>query len=259
MNIQEPLSRSNRMTASSPSHSRSSCSNTLASLQQAAKAALHPVHSCAVAGERVKLVVQNRAILGSSEARRLRRSGIIPGVLYGREEPVAISIPERDLRAALTTRGGLNAVLDVVVEGGKTHSSVLKEYQQDPVRGLITHVDLQEVRLDQPIHATVPLELHGDPIGVQEGGVLSQGVNELNVEALPMEVPEHLEADVSGMRIGDTLRLSSLTPPAGVTLLDDLEETVLASVAQPTRAEEPVAEGEEGAEGAAEGEAAGGG
>jgi large subunit ribosomal protein L25 len=115
---------------------------------------------------------------------------------------------------------------------------------------------LQEVRLDQPIHATVPLTLHGTPIGVQEGGVLSQGVNELNVEALPMEVPEHLEADVSEMHIGDTLRLSSLTAPDGVTLLDDLEETVLATVTQPTRVEEPeaaVAEGEEGAEAAAEG------
>jgi large subunit ribosomal protein L25 len=207
-----------------------------------------------VAGERHKLTVQSRSKLGSAESRRLRKQGLVPGVLYGREEPVAITITERDLRAALTTKGGLNAVLDVVVENGKTHSSVLKEFQQDAVRGLITHIDLQEVRLDQPIHATVPLTLHGDPIGVQEGGVLSQGVNELNVEALPMEVPEHLEADVSGMHIGDTLRLSSLTPPAGVTLLDDLEETVLATVTQPARVEEPEpVEGEEGAE-AAEGE-----
>ena len=172
---------------------------------------------------------------------------------------MAIAITERDLRAALTTKGGLNAVLDVVVEGGKTHSSVLKEFQQDAVRGLITHIDLQEVRLDQPIHATVPLTLHGEPIGVQEGGVLSQVTNELNIEALPMEVPEHLEADVSEMRIGDTLRLSSLTPPAGVKLLDDLEETVLATVTQPTRVEEPEpVEGEEGAEAAAEGEEPGG-
>jgi large subunit ribosomal protein L25 len=207
-----------------------------------------------VAGERHKLTVQSRSTLGSAESRRLRKQGLVPGVLYGREEPVPIAITERALRAALTTKGGLNAVLDVVVENGKTHSSVLKEFQQDAVRGLITHIDLQEVRLDQPIHATVPLTLHGDPIGVQEGGVLSQGVNELNVEALPMEVPEHLEADVSGMHIGDTLRLSSLTPPAGVTLLDDLEETVLATVTQPTRVEEPEpVEGEEGAE-AAEGE-----
>ena len=219
-----------------------------------------------MAGERVKLVVQNRAILGSAESRRLRRQGLIPGVLYGKDAPVAISIPERDLRAALTTKGGLNAVLDVVAENGKTHSSVLKEFQQDAVRGLITHIDLQEVRLDQPIHATVPLTLHGDPIGVQEGGVLSQGVNELNVEALPMEVPEHLEVDVSDLHIGDTMRLSALQVPEGVKLLDDLEETVLATVTQPTRVEEPepeegaegeAAEGaEEGAEPAAEGEPA---
>ena len=203
-------------------------------------------------------MVQDRSILGSAEARRLRRKGIVPGVLYGREDPVAISIPERDLRAALTTRGGLNAVLDVVVDGGKTHSSVLKEYQQDPVRGLITHVDLQEVRLDQPIHATVPLTLHGEPAGVKEGGVLSQVTNELNVEALPMEVPEHLEVDVTDLQIGDTLRLSALPATPGVTLLDDPELTVLATVTQPRTEEEPetveaVVEGEEGAE---DGEAA---
>jgi large subunit ribosomal protein L25 len=213
-------------------------------------------------------MVQNRAILGSAESRRLRRQGLIPGVLYGREQPVAISIPERDLRTALTSKGGLNAVLDVVVEGGSAHSSVLKEYQQDPVRGLITHVDLQEVRLDQPIHATVPLHLHGEPVGVKEGGVLSQVINELNVEALPMEVPEHLEVDVSAMHIGDTFRLSALPVPDGVTLLDDLEETVLATVTQPTRVEEPepvegaegeaAADGEAAAEGGAEGGAADG-
>src|SRR5436305_9995799 len=212
-----------------------------------------------MAGERVKLMVQNRAILGSAEARRLRRRGLIPGVLYGREEPVSITIPERDLRTALTTRGGLNAVLDVVVEGGKTHSSVLKEFQTSKVRGHITHVDLQEVRLDQPIHATVPLTLHGESPGVKEGGVLSQVTNELNVEALPMEVPEHLEADVSELRIGDSLRLSALVVPEGVKLLDDLEGTVLATVTQPIREEELEPAAEEGVEGeeaeAVEGEA----
>ena len=212
-------------------------------------------------------MVQNRAVLGSAESRRLRRQGMIPGVLYGRERPVAITIAERSLRAALTTSGGLNAVLDVVVEGGKAHSSVLKEYQQHPVKGHIIHVDLQEVRLDQPIHATVPLHLHGEPEGAKEGGVLSQVTNELNVEALPMEVPEHLEVDVSQLQIGDSLRLSSLRVPEGVKLLDDLEETVLATVTAPMREEEPepvegeevegeVPEGEAGAEeAAAEGEA----
>ena len=202
-------------------------------------------------------MVQNRAVLGSAESRRLRRHGLIPGVLYGREAPVSIAIPERDLRVALTSKGGLNAVLDVVVEDGKAHSSVLKEYQQDPVRGLITHVDLQEVRLDQPIHATVPVHLTGEAAGAKEGGVLSQVTSEVNVEALPMEVPERLDADVSELAIGDSIRLYSLTLPEGVTLLDD-PETVLATVAQPTRIEEPEpVEGEEGVEGeAAEGETA---
>jgi large subunit ribosomal protein L25 len=214
-----------------------------------------------MAGERVKLQVQERDSRGSAESRRLRKQGLIPGVLYGRgKTPHPICIPERELRRVLTGGQGLHAILDVTLEGQQTtHPSILKEYQQHPVKGLIVHVDLQEVRLDQPIHATVPLHIHGEPAGVKEGGVLSQVTTEVNVEALPMEVPEHLEADVSEMQIGDTLRLSAVTPPEGVTLLDDLEETVIATVTQPMREEEPEpVEGEEGAEGeaAAEGEEA---
>jgi large subunit ribosomal protein L25 len=211
-----------------------------------------------VAGERVKIVVEERTRLGSAEARRLRKRGIVPGVLYGRERPVAISIPERALRAALTGDGGTHAVLDVVVGEGKTHSSVLKEYQQDRVRGTISHVDLQEVRLDRPIQAAVAVTLVGEAAGVKEGGVLSQPTTEVNIEALPLEIPEHLEFDVSEMHIGDTARLADLTVPSNVTVLDDLDEVVLATVTQPTRVEEPeevLEEGEEGAtEGLAEGE-----
>jgi large subunit ribosomal protein L25 len=130
------------------------------------------------------------------------------------------------------------------------------------VRGGVTHVDLQEVHLDRPIHASVTVHLIGgdDAPGVREGGVLSQPLRELNVEALPLEVPEHIDLDVSHMQLGDTLRLADITIPEGVTLLDDLE-TVAATVTAPSREEEPEAvEGEEGAEGEAgetpEGEAA---
>jgi large subunit ribosomal protein L25 len=117
---------------------------------------------------------------------------------------------------------------------------VLKDYQLDKVRGSITHVDLQEVRLDQPIHATVTVQLHGgeDAPGVREGGVLSQPLRELNVQALPLEVPEHLDLDVSHMATGDTLRVSDVKVPDGVTLLDD-PETVVATVTAPTREVEP--------------------
>src|SRR3954452_13953150 len=194
-------------------------------------------------------MVQNRAILGSAESRRLRRQGLIPGVLYGRETPMSIAVPERDLRKALTGAGGTNAVLDVVVDSGKAHASVLKEYQLDSVRGTITHVDLQEVRLDQPIHATVPLHLVGEAAGTKEGGVLQQVVNELNVEALPMEVPASLDFDVSAIHIGESAHLSQVALPEGVTLLDD-PESVFVTVTQPSREEEP--EAVEGAEEEAE-------
>jgi large subunit ribosomal protein L25 len=203
-----------------------------------------------MAGERVKLTVQERESRGSAESRRLRRDGLIPGVLYGRgKEPHAICIPERELRRVLTGEGGLHAILDVVLEGQKTtHPSILKEYQQHPVKGGIIHVDLQEVRLDQPIQARVVVELIGEPVGVTEGGVLSQVNREITVEALPMEVPEHLDLDVTGMAIGDTLRLADLGEREGVTYLDDPEETVLATVTMPTRFVEPEPEEVEGEE-----------
>src|ERR671912_1296298 len=197
-----------------------------------------------MAGERIRLEVKEREEIGTRVSKRLRR--------------------------ALTSEGGLNAILDVVLEGQQTaHPSILKEYQQDPVKGRVIHVDFQEVRLDQPIHATVPVHLVGaeDSPGIREGGVLSQVSRDVNVEALPMEIPEHLDLDVSGMQMNDTLRLSDLRTPEGVTLLDDPEETVLATVSMPAIEVEPepvegeevegeVLEGEEGQ--GAEGESAGG-
>ncbi len=206
-----------------------------------------------MAGERVKLQVSEREKLGSAESRRLRKQGFVPGVLYGRSKPHPISVPERELRRALTGAGGLHAILDVVLEGQRsTHPSILKEYQQDKVRGGVIHVDLHEVRLDQPIQATVVVQLIGgeDSPGVREGGVLSQVAREITVEALPMEVPEHVELDVSGMAIGDTLRLADLGAYEGATFVDD-PETVLATLTMPTRVVEPEEElaEEEAAEG----------
>ena len=213
-----------------------------------------------MAGERTKLIVTHRERTGSRETRRLRKEGIVPGVLYGTGEPVAISVAERELRRALTGAGGLHSILDVEIDGaGETHPSILKDYQLDNVRGGVTHVDLQEVRLDRPITAAVAFTLSGseNAPGVREGGVLSQPLRELSIEALPLEIPEHLDLDVSGLAIGDALHVADLTVPDGVKVLDDPETTV-ASVAAPTRVVEEVPEAEEGAEGA-EGEAPEGG
>ena len=213
-----------------------------------------------MAGERVKLEVQERSARGSADARRQRRQGLIPGVVYGGgHEPVAISVPERELRRALTGSGGLHAILDVVVQGdgdAKARPAILKDYQQDVISGRVSHIDLHEVRLDRPIQASVVVELIGESAGTKEGGVLSQVSREVTVEALPMEIPEHIEADVSAMQIGDTLRLADIGAVEGVTFLDDPEETVLATVTAPSVYEEPEPEEPEEGEELPEGEEA---
>jgi large subunit ribosomal protein L25 len=202
-----------------------------------------------MAGERTKLTVSERTLLGSPETRRLRKQGFVPGVLYGRGEPISICVEERELRRALTGAGGLHSILDVQIDGkGTSHASILKDYQVDKVRGFVTHVDLQEVHLDRPINATVSVHLIGgdEAPGVREGGVLSQPLREISVEALPLEVPEHIDLDVSHMEVGATLRIADISVGGNVTLLDD-PETVVATVTAPTREvapEETLEEGE---------------
>jgi large subunit ribosomal protein L25 len=180
-----------------------------------------------------KLDVSSRQAGGSRTARRLRRTGRVPGVLYGGEaQAVSFDVDARELRHALARSG---AVLDLSVDGAKATPVMLKEAQRDPVRGETVHVDLLRVNLDQAIHAVVALELTGvdDSPGVKEGGVLEQITREVNVEALPTAIPESIVHEVSEMQIGDTLMLSAIRPPQGVTLLDDLEETMIATLTPP--------------------------
>jgi large subunit ribosomal protein L25 len=211
-----------------------------------------------------KLNVNSRGAEGSRAARRLRRSGRVPGVVYGGgAESVGFDADARELRLALA---GTGAVLDLSVDGGRATPVVLKEAQRDPVRGQTIHVDLLRVRLDEAIHAVVPLELADvdDAPGVKEGGVLEQITRELNVEALPTAIPESIVYAVGEMQIGDTILLTAIAAPDGVTLLDSMEETVVATLSPPRLQAEAEAEdeieaetelvGEEGEEGeAAEG------
>ena len=216
-----------------------------------------------MAGERIRLEVKPRDDAGSAVARRLRASGMVPGVLYGAgKQAHPFTVEERELRRVLTGEHGLHAILDVVFDGQKTaHHAVLKEYQLDPVRPRLLHIDLHEVRLDQTIQTQVAVESVGESPGVKEGGALTLVLREVNVEALPMEVPDRLELDISDMTIGDSLRVSDLAVPEGVKLLDD-PDSVVATVTPPTKVEEPeveeeeLLEGEEALEGEVEGEAA---
>jgi large subunit ribosomal protein L25 len=178
------------------------------------------------------LTVARRDPAGSRSARRLRRSGAVPGIIYGGgSDPVPFSVDSRDLRHALAHAG---AVLELRVDDADPTPVVLKELIRHPVSGATVHVDLLRVRMDRAIQATVVVELVGadEAPGAREGGVLEQVTRELTVEALPGDIPDSLQYDVSGLQINETVTLSALTPPGGVTLVDD-PETVIATVTPP--------------------------
>ena len=190
--------------------------------------------------ERPSLSVEERPERGSREARRLRRAGYVPGVLYGAShpDPVAFKVGARDLRHMLAEGA---ALFDVKIGAQKSVPAILKDQQNHPVRGELLHVDLLEVRLDEKIQSPVSVELEGgeEAPGVKEGGVLEHVTRELLIEALPTDIPDQITVDVSQLEVAGTLMLSELTPPQGVAFLDDPEETTIATIVAPTEVAEP--------------------
>ncbi len=225
-------------------------------------------------GDRPTLSVEERSERGSRATRRLRREGWVPGVVYGEgAEPVSFKVGVRDLRLALQEA---TAVIDLEVGSGRPRPVIVKETQQHPVRGEVMHLDLLQVNMREKIQSTTAVELIGAELapGVVQGGVLEHVTRELNIEALPGDLPERIDVDVSGLEVAGTLHLSEISPPEGVDFLDDLEETIIATVGAPTGLEEtdaveeetelvgedaeaagiePGAQGEEGGEAGSEG------
>ena len=205
-----------------------------------------------MASDRATLKAQPRTEFGSRESRRLRRDGLVPGVVYGAgSEARPFQAGERDLRNVLVHGG---ALIDVEIEGDKAVPVVIKEQQRHPVRGHLMHIDLQEVNLKVEIQADVAIEILGaeEAPGVKEGGVLEHVTHEITITALPTEIPESIPADVSGMDIGDTLQLSALIAPEGVEFFlgedQDADEITIATLSPPRVEEEPEPELEEEAE-----------
>ena len=181
-----------------------------------------------------KLSLTARDPEGSRSTRRLRRSGNVPGVIYGGDgEPSHFAVDARILRNTLAHSG---AILDVDIDGGTPAPVLVKDLQRHPVRGDIMHVDFLRVNMNETIQTTVVLELLGvdEAPGVVEGGVLSQETRELNVEALPGDIPDVIQHDVSGLEMNATLLLKELTAPKGIVFLDDPEETLVATITPPT-------------------------
>ena len=228
-------------------------------------------------GQRPTLDVEDRPERGTRAAKRLRHEGYVPGVVYGGKDGdcTSFKVNARDLRHVLAG----SALIDLKV-AGKTRPVIVKDQQLHPVRDELLHIDLLEVRLDEKIQTQVSVHLEGaeEAPGIKEGGVLEHITHQLNIEALPTDIPEAIHVDVSGLQIAATMHLSEITAPQGVTFLDDPEETIIATVVVPTEVEEPEeieeetelvgedgepleegaepAEGEEGAEAPAEGEGA---
>lgn len=163
----------------------------------------------------------------------LRKSGRVPGVLYGRGmEPVLISADEGELRTAAETKGLFQASLD-----GEQYQVMVRDVQVDPIKLRLLHVDLQRVTMNEPITTEIPLVLSGDATGVKNGGVLDQSLRTVEVRALPDRLPSEVTLDVSQLDIGDSITLTDVDLPAGVELLTD-RETPVASILAPVRGEE---------------------
>jgi large subunit ribosomal protein L25 len=195
-----------------------------------------------MADARTTLNVAPRENFGSRNARRMRREGLVPGVVYsGGSEATAFQVSERDVRNVLAEGA---ALFDVSVDGGKARPVVIKEQQLHPVRGTLRHIDLQEVNLKEAIQADVAIELEGadDAPGVIGGGVLDHVTREITVEALPTDIPDSITVDVSTMEINDTLQLSAIEPPSGVTFIVEEGEEVTIVTLAPPRVEEAAPE-----------------
>ena len=201
----------------------------------------------------VVLAAETGRPLGSRSARRLRRAGKIPGVIYGHgTDPLPVAVGARELRVALNGEAGANQLLSLETGSG-TYLTLARDLQRHPVAQTVTHVDFIIVRRDEVISADVPITLVGEAIEVQHGdGLVEQQMFTLPINALPSNIPTGLEADISELTIGGQVRVSDLTLPAGVTT--DIDPETAVAIGQPPRVvvEEEVAAEGEGEEGAAE-------
>lgn len=196
---------------------------------------------------------------GTRPSRRLRRSGMVPATLYGQQsEPVSIAVQDRDLRRALATEAGINALITLEV-GEEKHTSLARQLQRHPTKGDIIHLDFVKISLTDRVDVVVAVETVGEPEGVRDGGIIETVANSVNVNTLVTSIPDSIKADISELGVGDALRVSDLPAIEGLEYLDDPLQTIvtvsLPSAALAEEEEEAEAEDEEAAEGEqAEGE-----
>lgn len=183
----------------------------------------------------ISISAARRTGLGKQAAGRLRRGGQVPAVLYGgKKETVALTVDPKALAAILRSETGHNTVFEVVTdgEGGEKTAVMIVDWQRDPVRGSLLHVDLKRIALDQRVRVKAPVRSQGEATGVKvQGGVLELVTREIELECLPGEIPDHILVDVSALDIGQNLRVGDLRLPAGVRVVTAADRVVAHVVA----------------------------
>ena len=187
----------------------------------------------ATATESNILEAQPRTAGTKNDARRVRRQGKVPGVLYGAgESAVPVSLDPRQIARILHSQTGHNTIFDLTLEGGKATKAMIVDWQYEPIKGALLHIDLKRIAMDQKLHVRVPIVLKGEAEGVKtQGGILEQNLRELEVECLPADIPTSIEADITHLVFGTVLRVSDLPHHAKLKVLTEANQMVAHIVA----------------------------
>lgn len=205
--------------------------------------------------EKLQINAQFRSALGKGAARKLRREGFIPAVVYSKGTSTPITLDKKRFIAVLKNKEAEHNIISLMVSydgGQKEHTSLMKDYQVDPVRGELIHVDFMEVALDKPVTVYVPIVITDEPIVCKAGGKYNFTTREVEVECLPSKIPNQIEFDASALEIGESVHVSDLKAPDGVTIISDENETVLTVYSEAKESLEEEGEAAEEAESKAE-------
>jgi large subunit ribosomal protein L25 len=180
--------------------------------------------------QKADLQVKKRETGGKGPSRQLRMKGLIPGVLYGGGRAAGIVLNPADIQRIIHSKSGENTMLSLKFEkeeAAEDRLAIFRDFQKDPLTGAILHVDLFEISIDKPIRVKVPLEMTGSPIGVKEGGILQHLIREVELEGLPLAIPDHLQFDVSGLTIGHAVHVNEIPLVEGIRMLSEGSQVVV--------------------------------
>lgn len=192
--------------------------------------------------ERLNIKVEAREETGKGAVRRLRREGKIPGIIYGRgREPLPLSVDPLDVSKKVNS----NVIVDLIIEGEEVQEeevAMIKDYQKDVIKGNLLHVDFLKISMDEKIEVSVPVNIVGTAIGVKEGGVMQQLMREVDIEALPDDIPDEIDLDISELDVGDSLQVDDLDVKESVEILNSPEDVIITIVTPSEEIEEEIEE-----------------